>query len=259
MEFLFVQLGVTSPMLLVGLLLSSAIPVSLSMKDRRMKWRFCFLFSAPLLLFFLFYSSRSLVKANWTLPGYLSLLIAAYPAYRYLRFNSGARMKRVARYVLLIWFYALPITYIVAIYHSTVTIPKVTVHRWTTGWKELGRIVGREAIALEAEAGKKVFILGMDTYNLAAALSFYTDDTHEVFSRNLVGKGARGFDYWTPKIDPRGLNAVAVNLERPDLEQLRKYFTRCDEKVRRIAVMKGDRVLYRFYLVKCFGYLGNPS
>ena len=259
MEFLFVQLGVTSPMLLVGLLLSSAIPVSLRMKDRRMKWRFCFLFSAPLLLFFLFYSSRSLVKANWTLPGYLSLLIAAYPAYRYLRFNSGARMKRVARYVLLIWFYALPITYIVAIYHSTVTIPKVTVHRWTTGWKELGRIVGREAIALEAEGGKKVFILGMDTYNLAAALSFYTDDTHEVFSRNLVGKGARGFDYWTPKIDPRGLNAVAVNLERPDLEQLRKYFTRCDEKVRRIAVMKGDRVLYRFYLVKCFGYLGNPS
>ena len=228
-EFLFVQLGVTSPMLLVGLLLSSAIPVSLSMKDRRMKWRFCFLFSAPLLVFFLLYSSRSLVKANWTLPGYLSLLIAAYPAYRYLRFNSGARMKRVARYVLLAWFYALPITYIVAVYHSTVTIPRVTVHRWTTGWKELGRIVGREAIALEAEAGKKVFILGMDTYNLAAALSFYTDDTHEVFSRNLVGKGARGFDYWTAKIDPRGLNAVAVNLERPDLEQLRKYFTRCDE------------------------------
>ena len=56
-EFLFVQLGVTSPMLLVGLLLSSAIPVSLSMKDRRTKWRFCFLFSAPLLLFFLFYTS----------------------------------------------------------------------------------------------------------------------------------------------------------------------------------------------------------
>jgi dolichol-phosphate mannosyltransferase len=257
-EFLSVQLGVTSPMLLVGLLLSSAIPVSLRMKDRRMKWRFCFLFSAPLLVFFLFYSSRSLVKANWTLPGYLSLLIAAYPAYRYLRFNSGTRMKLIARYVLLAWFYALPIIYIVAIYHSTVTIPKITVHRWTTGWKELGRIVGREAVAFEAEAGKKVFILGMDTYNLAAALSFYTDDTHEVFSRNLVGKGARGFDYWTPKIDPRGLNAVAVNLERPDLEQLRKYFNRCD-KVRRIAVMKGDRVLYRLYLVKCFGYLGNPS
>jgi len=95
------QLGATSPMLLVGLLLSSAIPVSLGMKDRRVKWRICFLFSTPLLVFFLFYSTRSSVKANWTLPGYLSLLILAYPAYRYLRFNSGPRTRTVARYFLL--------------------------------------------------------------------------------------------------------------------------------------------------------------
>jgi dolichol-phosphate mannosyltransferase len=258
-EFLLLQLGATSPMLLAGILLSSAIPVSLSMKDRRIKWRFGFLFSAPLLVFFLFYSSRSSVKANWTLPGYLSLLIAAYPAYRYLRFNSGARMKLIARYFLLAWFCALPIAYIVAVYHSTVTIPNVTVHHWTTGWKELGRVVERQATAFEAESGRKVFILGMDTYNLAAALSFYTDDTHEVFSRNLVGKGARAFDYWTQKIDPVGLNAVAVDLDDPDLEELRKYFTRVDENVKRIPVMKGDRVLYHFYLVKCFGYVGRPS
>jgi dolichol-phosphate mannosyltransferase len=258
-EFLLLQLGVTSPMLLVGILLSSAIPVSLSMKDRREKWRLCFLFSAPLLLFFLFYSSRSSVKANWTLPGYLSLLIAAYPAYRYLRFNSGARMKLVARYFLLAWFYALPIAYLVAVYHATVTIPNVTVHHWTTGWKELGKVVERQATAFEAESGRKVFILGMDTYNLAAALSFYTDDTHEVFSRNLVGKRARAFDYWTAKIAPMGFNAIAVDFDDPDIEELRKYFTRVDENVKRIPVMKGDRVLYHFYLVKCFGYVGRPS
>ena len=41
-EFLLLQLGATSPMLLVGLLMISAIPVSLSMKDRRKKWRFGF-------------------------------------------------------------------------------------------------------------------------------------------------------------------------------------------------------------------------
>mgnify|MGYP003576543228 CR=1 FL=1 len=258
-EFLLLQLGATSPMLLVGLLLSSAIPVSLSTKDRRLKWSFCLLFSAPLLIFFLFFSTRSSVKANWTLPGYLSLLIAAYPAYRYLRFNSGARMKQVARYFLLAWFYALPIVYIVAVYHSTVTIPKVTVHHWTTGWKELGRVVGKEAIAFEAETGNKVFILGLDTYNLAATLSFYTDHSHEGFPRNLVGRRARAFDYWTQRIDPVGLNALAVELEAPDLEKLRKYFTRVDENVRHIAVMKGERLLYYVYLVRCFGYLGRPS
>jgi dolichol-phosphate mannosyltransferase len=258
-EFLLIQLGVTSPMLMIGLLLSSAIPFTLSMKDRRMKWRFCFLLSLPLLIFFLFYSTRSSVKANWTLPGYLSLLIAAYPAYRYLRFNSKPRIKLVARYFLLAWFYILPIVYIVAVYHMTVTIPNVTVHHWTTGWRELGRVVGREAVAFEVEGGNKVFILGMHTYHLTAALSFYTDDTHEVFSHNLVGRHAQAFDYWMAKIDPVGLNALAVDFEDPDLEELRKYFTRIDENVRQIPVMKGDRVLYRFYLVKCFGYLGNIS
>ena len=257
-EFLLMQLGATSPMLLVGLLLSSAIPVSLGMKDRRVKWRICFLFSTPLLVFFLFYSTRSSVKANWTLPGYLSLLILAYLAYRYLRFNSGPRTRTVARYFLLVWFYALPITYIAAVYHSTVTIPRITVHHWTTGWKELGKVVEREATDFEAKSGRKVFILGMDTHYLAAALSFYTDGTQKVFSRNLVGRSARGFDYWTPKIDPVGLNALAVDLQAPDLERLAKYFTRV-ENVGRIPVMKGDRILYRVYLVKCFGYRGNAS
>jgi hypothetical protein len=56
-----------------------------------------------------------------------------------------------------------------------------------------------------------------------------------------------------------GLNALAVDLDDPDLEELRKYFTRVDKNVERIPVMKGDRVLYRFYLVKCFGYVGSPS
>jgi hypothetical protein len=98
----------------------------------------------------------------------------------------------------------------------------------------------------------------MDTHYLAAALSFYTDGTQKVFSRNLVGRSARGFDYWTPKIDPVGLNALAVDLQAPDLERLAKYFTRV-ENVGRIPVMKGDRILYRVYLVKCFGYRGNAS
>ena len=56
-----------------------------------------------------------------------------------------------------------------------------------------------------------------------------------------------------------GLNALAVDFEKPDLDDLRKYFTRVDENVRQIPVMKGDKVLYRFYLVKCFGYVGSPS
>jgi hypothetical protein len=167
-------------------------------------------------------------------------------------------MRRFARYFLVTWFSALPIIYIVAVYHTILTIPRITVHHWTTGWEELGRVATREATTFEAEGGKKVFLLGVDTHYVAAALSFYTDGTRRVFARNLVGRSALAFDYWVPEIDLVGLNALAVDLNPPDLETLKKYFARVDDDVRRIPVMKGGRVLYYFYVVKCFDYLGVP-
>jgi ABC-type multidrug transport system permease subunit len=88
-EFLLTQIVVSFPALLAGLLMISVFPFSLGLIDRRIKWHFCFLFSLPFLAFLLVVSVHSRIKANWTLPGYLSLLVAAYPCYRHLRFNSG--------------------------------------------------------------------------------------------------------------------------------------------------------------------------
>ena len=133
-------------------------------------------------------------------------------------------MRQFARYFLVMWFYALPIIYIVFVYHTIVTIPRVTVHHWTTGWEELGRVATREATTFEAESGKKVFLLGMDTHYVAAALSFYTDGTRRVFARNLVGRSSLAFDYWAPEIDLVGLNALAVDLNPPDLEIAKEIF-----------------------------------
>jgi dolichol-phosphate mannosyltransferase len=258
-EFLLIQLGVTSPTLLAGILMISAVPVSLGLNARRIKWRFCFLFSIPFLAFLLLVSIHYRIKTNWPLPAYLSLLVAAYPCYRYLHFNSGARIKLVAKYFLVTWFYALPVIYIVAVYHLTITIPGIATYRFTTGWKELGRVVGQKARAFEIAGGKKVFLLGLDSHYVAAALSFYADDSREVFSRNLVGKHALAFEYWTPKIDLNGFNALAVDINPPKLESLRRYFTRVDENIERIPVVKGERILDHFYVVKCFGYVGPPG
>jgi dolichol-phosphate mannosyltransferase len=254
-EFLLTQLGVTSPILLAGLLMLPALPVSYALSDWRLRWRFCFLFSIPILAFMLLFSIRSGVKANWTLPGYLSLLVAAYPCYRYFRFNSGARKLRVVRYFLLSFFYTLPVLYVVAVYHLTLTIPGIPAHSFTTGWKELGQAVGREARAFEVAGGKKVFLLGLDSHYIAAALSFYSDDSREVFSRNVVGKNALAFDYWRPKIDLAGFNALAVDGNPPELDALRKYFVRVDENIKRLPVMMDGRILGHFYVVKCFGYM----
>lgn len=258
-EFVLIQLGVTSPLFLVGLLMFGAAPLSLPVKERRERWRFALFFAAPLLIFLLAYSTRTAVKANWPLPGYLSLLVAAYPAYRYLRFGSGARIITAARYFLIFWLSALPLLYCVAVYHSIATLPHVKPHRWTTGWRELGRIVGQEARSFESASNQKVFLLGMDSHYIASALSFYADETHPVFSRTLVGRSALAFSYWQPVTLPVGLNALAVDLNEPELMTLRKYFSRVDDRVQRVPVMRGGRTLYYFYLVKCYGYKGLGS
>ena len=258
-EFLLIQLGVTSPLFLVGLLLVTAIPFSFPSKEQRGGWRFALLFAVPLLMFLLVYSGRSAVKANWPLPGYLSLLVATYPAYRYLRFRSAARQKTAARYFLIFWLSLLPFLYGVALYHSTVTLPYVKTHHWTTGWRDLGRIVGQEARSFELESNQKVFLLGMDSHYIAAALSFYADEAFPVFSRNLIGRSALAFAYWKPAINPVGLNALAIDINRPNLRTLRRYFSRVEEPVQRLPVMRRGRILYYFYLIKCYDYKGIGS
>jgi len=258
-EFLLVQLGVTSPTLLAGLFMISAAPVSLALHRWGLKWRFCFIFSVPILAFLLVFSLHSRIKANWALPGYLSLLIAAYPSYRYLRFNSGTRKKVAVGYFLVAWFYALPVLYIVTLYHFTLIIPGLPVHSFTTGWKELGQAAEREAQAFEVAAGKKVFLLGLDSHYIAAALSFYTGEQRPVFSRNLVGQEALAFEYWSPDIDSLGLNALAIDTDPPKLELLEQYFLRVDEEVKQIPIIKAGRIVGYFYAVKCFAYMRPGS
>jgi len=257
-EFLLLQLGVTSPTLLAGLLMISAVPLSLALNERRLAWRFGYVFSLPFLAFLLLLSTHTRIKANWTVPAYLSLLVVAYPCYRYLRFNCGVRIRLIVKCFLVGWFYALPVLYVIAIYHLTLTLPGVAAFRFTTGWKEVGVAIGREARAFELANGKEVFLLGLDSHYTAAALSYYSDGTRHVFSRNLIGKDALAFEYWRPNIDLTGFNALAVDINPPRLAWLRKYFHRVNEDIKRIPVVKDGRILDYFYVVECFGYVGMP-
>jgi dolichol-phosphate mannosyltransferase len=259
MDFVLTQLGVTSPILLAGLILTPAIPISFGLGLRRSRWRLVSIFALPLPLFLLAYSTRSGVKANWPAPAYLSLLIAAYPAYRYLRFNSGPRSRWAARWFLIVWWWFLPFMYLGAIYHSIVIFPGVPVHHWTTGWREMGKVVRVEAERLEASGGKRVFLVGLDTHYVASALTFYADGNRPVFSRNLIGKRALAFEYWRPDVEPLGWNAVAVDLEPPVVEALKPYFARIDDQPKRVPLWRGDRFLHYVYLVRCYGYKGSGT
>ena len=192
-------------------MLSFAVALYFTIKDQGSRWKFCLFFSFPILVFFAVYSIGSKVNANWPLPGYLALLIAAHTCYRYLRFKSGQRFKIAQRKMLVFSLYGLPVLYVLALFHLALVIPFVPVNKSFTGWRELGKTVEREKATIETEKDKTTFILGMDRYDITSELAFYMQDFEDVFSRKLLGKNALGFEFWDSRVPLPGSNAVAVD------------------------------------------------
>src|SRR5262245_61786966 len=257
-ESVGMQLGAIFPTFLAVLVLSFAVAVYFTIKGQGSRWKFCLFFSFPILVFFAVYSIGSKVNANWPLPGYLALLIAAHTCYRYLRFKSGRGFKIAQRKMLVFSLYGLPVLCVSALFHMTLVIPFVPATQFT-GWRELGKTVEREKATLETEKGKTTFILGMDRYNITSELAFYMQNFEDVFSRKLLGKNALGFEFWDSRVPRPGSNALAVNAEfPPDIGLLQKHFIRVDEQVTVVPIVRRGKIVRRFYVARCYDYL-NPN
>ena len=260
-ESLGIQLGGIFPTYLAVLVLSFAVALYFTIKDQGSRWKFCLFFSFPILVFFAVYSIDSKVNANWPLPGYLALLIAAHTCYRYLRFKSGQRFKIAQRKMLVFSLYFSPVFYVLALFHLALVIPFVPVNESFTGWRELGKIVEREKATIETEKDKTTFILGMDRYNVTSELAFYMQDFEDVFSRKLLGKNALGFEFWDSRVPLPGSNAVAVDVyaEFPDIALLQQHFMRVDEQVTVVPIVRRGKIVRRFYVVRCYDYLNQTA
>ena len=260
-ESLGIQLGGIFPTFLAVLVLSFAVALYFTIKDQGSRWKFCLFFSFPILVFFAVYSIGSKVNANWPLPGYLALLIAAHTCYRYLRFKSGQRFKIAQRKMLVFSLYFSPVFYVLALFHLALVIPFVPVNESFTGWRELGKTVEREKATIETEKDKTTFILGMDRYNITSELAFYMQDFEDVFSRKLLGKNALGFEFWDSRVPLPGSNAVAVDVyaEFPDIALLQQHFMRVDEQVTVVPIVRRGKIVRRFYVVRCYDYLNQTA
>ena len=205
------------------------------------------------------YSIGSKVNANWPLPGYLALLIAAHTCYRYLRFKSGQRFKIAQRKMLVFSLYGMPVLSVLALFHLALVIPFVPVNKSFTGWRELGKTVEREKATIETETDKTTFILGMDRYNITSELTFYMQDFEDVFSRKVLGKNALGFEFWESRVPLPGSNAVAVDAGFPDIALLQQHFMRVDEQVTVVPIVRRGKIVRRFYVVRCYDYLNQTA
>jgi len=96
----------------------------------------------------------------------------------------------------------------------------------------------------------------MDRVNIASELAFYMQDFNDVFSRKVLGKNALGFEFWDSRVPLSGSNAVAVHHEFPDIAPLQQHFMRLDEQVTVVPIVRHGKIVRRFYLVRCYGYLG---
>ena len=261
-QSLGIQLGAIFPTFFAVLVLSFAVALYFTIKDQGSRWKFCLFFSFPILVFFAVYSIGSKVNANWPLPGYLALLIAAHTCYRYLRFKSGQRFKIAQRKMLVFSLYGSPVLCVLLVFHMALVIPFVPVNESFTGWRELGKAVEREKATIETEKDKTTFIFGMDRYNITSELAFYTQDFEDVFSlsRKLQGKNALGFEFWDSRVPLPGSNAVAVNADfPPDIALLQQHFMRVDEQVTVVPIVRRGKIVRRFYVVRCYDYLNQTA
>ena len=254
-EFLGIQAALIFPTFVAILVLSFAVALYFTIKDQGSRWKFCLFFSFPILTFFTVYSIGSKVNVNWPLPGYLALLIAAHTCYRYLRFKSGKRFKVAQRRILLVSLYSLPVLYVLIPFHMTLAIPFVPVVKEVTGWSELGKTIEREKATIATEKNETTFIFGTDRKGTTSELAFYMQDFEAVSSRKVLGLNALGFEYWDTRVPPPGANAIAVDDQFPDIALLQQHFMRVDAQVTVVPIVRQGKIVRRFYLVHCYGYL----
>lgn len=256
-EFLAIQLGSIFPTFLAILALSFAIALYFTIKDRGSRWKFCLFFSFPTLVFFFVYGIGSAVNVSWPLPGYLALLIAAHTCYRYLSFKSGQKFKIAQRKMLVFSVYGLPVLWALALFHMTLVIPFVPVNKSIIGWRELVKTLERELGTIEVGKDKGTFIVGLDRKDIASELAFYMQDFDDIFSRKILGKNALGFEFWDSRAPLPGSNAIAVDDDSfPDIALLRQHFMRVDGQVTVVPIVRQGKIVRRFHLVRCYGYLG---
>ena len=221
-----------------------------SIKERDEKALFLTSFSIPYLVFFIAVSFTSLVKMNWLLPAYLTLMIA---------FANLYSDKLTDKTKDSIWLkFGLVLSGLMILAFIVMSIIPLAPNRGDTwnGWKEFA--VKIDSLKLDMDKSNKTFIFS-DEYKVAAELSFYTKHKSVILAQNTIGETALQFDYWQNPNDYKGWDAILTAADfnkHPDIDKVSKYFERVEE-VPSYKFESYGRIFRTFWIYKCFGYKGR--
>jgi hypothetical protein len=249
--FWAMQIGILTPPVFVLFVMAVARAFKRGWWGHQENWNFVAAFFLPLFFVFARASFKTNVHVNWTAPAYLALLLAAAS-----RLAEGA----VSRLSFWRWSCAaMPGVALIASVFLLVSLasgaPRLLAYSHSGGWKELGDVVEAAEHALEARTHQKVFTIGVDKYDLAAELGFYTREPDEQVNTYALGEQGLGYRYWTDlnKYEGHPMIAVFNKVDGHALETLDCGFDHTDNP-RLVEVSAGDHRTRTFYIVACYGF-----
>ena len=220
---------------------------------------FVFIFTLAPLSVFVFYSLLHPVKLNWTGPVWLALLPAmANVVVKAIR--KGDRPRFMAS--LQITTALSIVAFALLLHYLALGLPLIghtgKLRGLPVAWEEFGAEVGRIKANLEAETGQPPLLAGMDTYNVASELAFYSTGPatlETVTSQNLFGRNGLMFDTWYSNRSSDGRDVILVSVKEAGVSDdgLSAWFESIGP-VEQQAVRKNGTVAGRFFYRIGYGF-----
>jgi len=253
--FLGTQLAVISPFILPFVIYAVYKSGAIAIRHRDNRYNLLFSYALPVLLLFTLTSFRGWVKMNWPTLGYYSAIIAMCaifedkikPKPRWM--NRGWRKYALFGVSFSILLSAL--TYI----HGFFPIIPMGSADTTTGWKDLGKIVGYYTNDFIPQTPNN--IIGYE-YKIASEAAFYTPGNPDTKSDNFVGEHGLSYRYWANPNDYIGDDFLFLYDSRhwykPEDKLLNYFDFYVPEKPLKIYGITGK--MFYFHIIRCYGYKG---
>jgi dolichol-phosphate mannosyltransferase len=251
--FWLMQLAIITPIPLAVFAVAINRGIKAGWMHGHEKWSLAVSLSLPLFALFFLASWRVDVHGTWTAPAYLSLL----PMTSCMTVALCTHGPSAHHWRWLVWAALITCGVVIVTGISSLTcgFPRLFGRNRTADWRQIARNVEAAETELESRSGRNCFILGMDKYNIAAELSFYTREPEEQVNLFAVGREGVAFRYWTDLRKFEGHPAVAVmgNLTETLLAELREHFDKVESPQRLNLTGVAAQAMPVFF-VNCYGY-----
>lgn len=225
------------------------LPVRLS---TRSPVAFIIVFTSVPLSVFIVFSLLHDVKLNWTGPVWLALL----PAMANI-VATAARQGRMPRFLaaLRVGTAASILVFGFFLHYLALGLPFVgysgSLRELPVAWEEFGSRAQQIKADIEIQSGYSPLLVGMDTYNIASELGFYSKGhtTNEnITSQNLFGKDGLMFGVWAPSPPSTRDAVIMYSLKQSSIDagELEDWFESIGP-VRREFVRKNQIVAGHFF------------